>query len=338
MSTESIPLYSRLDPEMTARTRQRLEAAKATVAQSALEYVLFAVFGTAIVIAAIALIITNSDAFRRVPNTIADGIKADRVNILVMQTYKNSGSDAITTDALILMSIKPSTRAVAVTSIPRDLWVKLGRYGQRRLGAALAVGTSAGYPGEGPGLTGDTIQSVLGQPVHGYIRLDRRELAHAIDAVGGIDLVAQQTVYEYAHHARFFRGHRYHFNAAETIRYAFSPYVVGPAADRFAREARQQEIAAAVVAKASEPQIFPRVAALAYADHTNLASRDVAWLANTVDGHAPRCVTLEPYMDTFEVATFADTGEAVRPHNGDFRPVRQLIANVFSQTTAITAK
>jgi len=338
MSTETIALYSRLDPELTARSRMRLEKAKATRGQSVLEYTLFAVFGAAILIAAIALVVTNSASFRHVPNTIADGIRADRVNILVMQTYKNSSSDAIGTDALMLMSIKPSTRAVAVTSIPRDLWVKLGRYGQRRLGAAPSVGSSSGYPGEGPGLTADTIESVLGQPVHGYIRLDRRELAHGIDALGGVDVVAAQNVYEYAHHERFLRGHRYHMNAAETIRYAFSPYVVGPAADRFAREARQQEIIAALFAKASEPQVFPRVAAITFGDHTNLAAGDVAWLANTVDGHTPRCVTLKPFMDTFEVATFADTGEAVGPRNGDFRPVRQLVANVFSQTTAITAK
>ncbi len=331
MSTETIHFYSRLDPEMTARTRARMTQAKATRAQSALEYTLFAVFGASILIAAVALVITNSASFRHVPNTIASGIKADRVNILVLQTYKDSN-----TDALMLMSIKPSTRAVAVTSIPRDLWVKLGRYGQRRLGAAPAVGSSAGYPGEGPGLTADTIASVLGQPVHAYIRFDRRDLAHAIDALGGIDITARQSVYEPAHHDRFIRGHRYHLNAARTIRYAFSADVVGPAADRFAREARQQEVIAALVAKASEPRNFARVAEIAFGDHTNLAPRDVAWLANTVDGHTPRCLTLAPYMDTVEVATFADTGEVVRPRNGDFRPIRQLIANVFSQTTAIT--
>ena len=337
MPEETIPLfYSRLDAELTARTRRKIDVAKATRAQSALEYTLFVVFGTAILIAAIALVVTSSSAFQRVPNTIADGIRADRVNILMMETYKTSGNAADSTDALMLLSIKPSTHAVVVTSIPRDLWVKLGRYGQRRIGAALAVGSSSGYPGEGPGLAADTIESVFGQPVHAYIRLDRQEVAHAVDAVGGVDLSAHQTVYEYAHHTRFFRGHRYHMNAAYAIRYAFSPYVVGPSADRFAREWRQQEIVAALFAKASEPQVFPRLATLLFDGHTNLAPKDIAWLANTVDGRAPRCVTLAPYMDTFEVATFADTGEAVGPHNGDYRPVRQLIANVFSETTAIT--
>src|SRR5438034_11712889 len=43
MTTEIFPLYSRLDPEITARLRARALAAKATTAQSALEYILFAI-------------------------------------------------------------------------------------------------------------------------------------------------------------------------------------------------------------------------------------------------------------------------------------------------------
>src|SRR5438874_9937275 len=82
MTTEIFPLYSRLDPEITARLRARALAAKATTAQSALEYILFAIFGATILIAAIALIVTNSASFRRVPNLVSEGIRADRVNIL----------------------------------------------------------------------------------------------------------------------------------------------------------------------------------------------------------------------------------------------------------------
>jgi LCP family protein required for cell wall assembly len=336
MTTQTFPSYSsRLSPEITARTRRRMAEAKATTAQSALEYILFAVFGTTILIAAIALIVTNSAAFRRVPNLVGEGIRTDRVNILMMQTYRPSDNDVITTDALMLLSIKPSTREVAVTSIPRDLWVKLGNYGQRRLGAAPAVAKSAGYPGEGPGLTADTIETVLEQPVHAYVRLERRDLVKAINAVGGIDINVQQSFIEYRRHERFTRGH-HHLDGQRALRYAFSPFVVGPAADRFAREARQQQIIAALAAKASISQNVARIASLTLSDHTNLTPQQISWVATTVNAREPRRVTLAPYMDTFQVKTIADTGEAVGPRSGDFRQIRDLVANVFTQTAIAT--
>ena len=332
MSSETfLPLYSRLDPEITARTRRRLEEAKATKAQSALEYILFAVFGATILIAAIALVITNTATFRHMPNRIADGIAADRVNILVMETSHNAKSDAIGTDALMLLPIKPSTHEVAVTSMPRDLWVKLGKYGQRKIGAALAVGKSAGYPGEGTGLTADTIQSELGQEVHGYITVDRKELESAIDAVGGVDVDVQHSFYEYATRDRFTKGH-HHVDGATALRYALSPYVLGPANDRFAREARQQQIIAALAAKVTAAGMFERFDIANFGDHTNLEPSHITWLASNINGHEPRRVTLAPYVDTFEVASFAESGEAVRPRAGDFHQLREIVANVFSQT------
>lgn len=332
MSSETLtPLYSRLDPEMTARTRRRFEEAKATKAQSALEYILFAVFGATILIAAIALIVTNTATFKHVPNRIAEGVAADRVNILVMQTARNAKTDAIGTDALMLLSIKPSTHEVAVTSIPRDLWVQLGKYGERRLGAALAVGKSAGYPGEGAGLTADTIQDELGQQVHGYITLDRKDLLRAVDAVGGVDVNVQQSFLEYKQRDRFTRG-RQHLDGERAIRYAISPYVVGPANDRFAREARQQQVIAALAARASAAGIFERLETANFGDHTNLAPSHITWLASNINGHEPRRVTLAPYVDTFEATSFADAGEAVRPRAGDFHQLREIVANVFTQT------
>ena len=337
MTTETFPTpYSRLNPEMTARTRRRLEEAKPTKTQHAIEYVLFAVFGTTILIAAVALIITNSATFRHVPNRVAQGIAADRVNILLLQTYTAPRTNAADTDALMLLSVKPSTHEVALTSIPRDLWVRLGKYGQRRLGMAPIVASSAGYPGDGPGLTADTIENVFGQPVHAYIRLDRHDLLKAISDAGGIDINVAQPIYEYGRRERYERG-PHHLSGQRALRYAFSPFVVGPGADRFAREARQEQVIAALIAKATTTGNAARIASVVAGDHSNLEPSQASWLVSTINTREPRRVTLAPYMDTFEVATFADEGEAVRPHNGDYRPLRALVANVFTPT-ALTSQ
>ena len=330
MTTQPFPpLYSRLDPEITARTRRQIAEAKATKTQSALEYFLFAVFGATILIAAIALVITNSAGFRRVPNRVAEGIAADRVNILVMQTVRNAKTDDVNADALLLLSVKPSTHEAALTSIPRDLWVKLGKYGQRRLADAPAVGKSSGYPGEGAGLTADTIQSAFGQPVHAYVSVDRAELANAVDAVGGIDVNNEQSFLEFKKHERFRRG-AHHLDGEHALLYANSPWILGPANDRFAREGRQQQVIAALVAKASVSN--PAVLSSQLGEHSNLTPRNVAWLRDAMRGRTARRVTLAPYMETFEVATMADIGEAVRPRDATFHQIRAIVANVFGQT------
>lgn len=336
MTTETFPpLYSRLDPEMTARTRRRFEEAKATKTQSAIEYILFAVFGTTILIAAIALVVTNTASFRRVPNSVAAGIAADRVNILVIDTVRNAADRTVDVEALMLLSIKPSTRAVAVTSIPRELMLKLGKYGERRLGTALAVGKSAGYPGEGTGLTADTIQGAFGQQVHAYVTLDRVDLVKAVNAVGGIDINVPQNFYEARHRDRFTRGYR-HLDGPQAMRYALSTHVLGPANQWVAREARQQQVLAALAAKATASTNIERLAWLTPGERTNLTADQIALVGRWIGGTEPRRVTLAPYMDTYEVTTFADDGEAVRPRNGDYAPVRAVIANVFAPATAMT--
>lgn len=335
MSADTLqPLYSRLDPEMTARTRRRLEEAHATKTQSAIEYILFAVFGATILIAAIALVITNTSKFRHVPERIADGIAADRVNVLVLNTEHDG--KVVITEGLMLFSVKPSTHEVAITSIPQDLWVKLGKFGERRLASAVEVGNSGGYPGDGLGLTADVVQNAFGQKIHGYVTLDRTDLVRAVDAVGGIDVNVQQNFLEYRHRTRFTRG-RHHFDGSTAMRYAFAPQVLGPANDRFAREARQQQIVAALLGKASSNPALVAQLSGDLNDRTNIEPAHRAWLQRVVAGREPRRVTLAPYVDTFEVATFADTGEAVRPRKGDFHEMKTIIANVFTQT-AITAK
>jgi hypothetical protein len=62
-----------------------------------------------------------------------------------------------------------------------------------------------------------------------------------------------------------------------------------------------------------------------------LEPQQAAWLGKTIANHTPRFVNLEQYMDTFQVTTFADSGEVVRPRDGSFAKVRSIVANVFSQ-------
>jgi len=329
----STPAFSRLDPETTARLR-RGRAGKATRGQSAVEYTLFGVFGLTIVLSLVALIVINSPQHKMVPNRVADGLTSGRVNILVIGTSTRAGRTD--TDSIMLVSVKPKTHQTAMISVPRDLWVRMGRYGTHRLAAAEAVGQASGYPGEGTGLTADTVEQVTGQPVHAFVRLEGSDLRSTIDAMGGIDVDVRHSFYESKAPDRFYRGPQ-HLDGQRAIRFAKSHAVVGPQGDRFAREMREQQVIGAVMEKLetlSQPQRDRLLRTGVFSgSSTNLESTQIALLTDAVHTNAVQHVSLEPLMTVIDLPSIGDTEEAVQPRGGDYTQLQSIARDVFTSPT-----
>lgn len=330
------PAFSRLDPETTARLRRGTKG-KATRAQSAVEYALFIFFGVTILLSLVAMIVINSPQHKMVPNRVAAGVAQGRVNILVIGTSTRGG--IIDTDSLLLVSVKPKTHQMAMISVPSDLWVKLGRNGTHRLAAAEAVGQASGYPGEGTGLTADTVEQITGQPVHAYVRLEAKDLQSTIDAIGGIDVDVKHNFYESKTRDRFLRGVQ-HMNGERAIRFAKSRRVVGPQNDRFAREVREQQVIAAVLEKLETlPQAqrdrLLRSNIFTGNSSTNLESSQIALLTDTIRTGNVQQVSLEPLMTVIDVPSLGDPAEAVQPRGGDFTQLQSVTRDVFSSPVAV---
>lgn len=323
------PGYSRLDPALVNRLPR--SAARPTRTQSAVELTLFAVFGISIILSAIALVAMYSPSHKLVPNRVADGVRAGRVNVLIIGTSPNGRG--IATQSLTLLSVRPGDDAAAMIALPRDLWVRVGHYGSHRLANAFNIGESSGYPGEGPGLMSDTVENVIGQPVHAYIRVDARDLRTTIDRLGGIDVVIPHAFYDRARQDRFYAGPA-HLTGERAVRYAQSPNVVGPQGAPQARELRQQQIIAAVVQKLTNvtPEVRERLAASGQiaASSTNLTPEQIDDLSTDVRAAQVRSVTLDPLVTQFQVRSFFDAGLAVRPRSGDFTKMQELTRNVFA--------
>ncbi|HET7437700.1 MAG TPA: LCP family protein [Thermoanaerobaculia bacterium] len=329
-------LYSRLPANLTSTHNQHRAPAKATRTQSLLEKVLFAVFGSTILLAAVALYITNTPEHRMVPNKFAAGVKSDRVNVLLIETSvranRPSGMGDVSTESIMMLSIQPSTGKSVLMSIPADLWVKVGRYGERPLRAAHMVGDSSGYPGEGAGLTVDTVEQSIGQPIHAYAAIDIGDVKRLVDSIGGVDVNVEQGLYDFKNRDRFVRG-EHHLNGVRALRYAHSQNVVGPAADRFARESRQQQLFAAALTKVATLRDVTGLGMALDRSHTNLTREQVTMLRDVIRSHGLQRVSLEPYMDIVEVSGVAYRGEAVSPHGGDFDTVRHFAGTVFNIAT-----
>jgi len=249
----AVPAYSRFNPDTLTFRRPPAPKPAPTKVQSAVEVTLFAVFGISLIVAAIGFVALNLPSHRDVPNSIAAGFAAGRVNILVIGMTKVPPPDgdgvAMMTDSMTMLSLRPSTHQLAMIAIPPDLWVRLGHFGMHRLASAQSIGESSGYPGEGPALAIDTIEAATGQQIHAFVRMDDAALQSAIDSLGGVDVPVRTAFYERPARRHFAAGVT-HLDGTNAILFT-SPYVSGPEGKRFEREARQQQVLRAVVEKLS---------------------------------------------------------------------------------------
>jgi LCP family protein required for cell wall assembly len=335
----AVPAYSRLHPDtLTFRRETPTEKPAPTKAQSAVELTLFAVFGISLIVAAIAFFALNSPSHRSVPNSLAAGLAAGRVNILVIGMTKVPPPDGdgveMMTDSLTMLSLRPATHQMAMMAIPPDLWLRVGHFGMHRLASAQSIGESSGYPGEGPALAIDTIQAATGQPVHAFLRMDDAALESTIDALSGVDVVVQKRFYE-RHARRRFTPGLIHLDGNTAMLFT-SPYVAGPQGDQFAREARQQQLLAAVMTKLTRADAATRARALTASaaspiSATNLTRAQFDQLTAALgDGNSVRYVSLQPFVDKVEVQSFSEkAGLAFTPHGGDFTRIRALADGLF---------
>jgi polyisoprenyl-teichoic acid--peptidoglycan teichoic acid transferase len=79
-------------------------------------------------------------------------------------------------DTMILVRLDPKKGATAMMSLPRDLLVDIPGHGRDKLNAAFALGEDA--------LTLKTIRSLLGIPIHHYVRVTFWGFKQAVDRLG----------------------------------------------------------------------------------------------------------------------------------------------------------
>src|SRR5664279_3282734 len=111
-----------------------------------------------------------------------------RVNILVMGIGGAGHDGPNLSDTMMVMSLDPKTKDVAMLSIPRDLYVKIPGHGSGKINAANAYG--------GPALAEQVVENVIGVPIHYYAVMDFSGFKQAVDAVGGVDINVAAPLYD----------------------------------------------------------------------------------------------------------------------------------------------
>lgn len=125
-----------------------------------------------------------------------------RVNILIAGIGGEGHPGGDLADTIIIASIDPFAKEVAMLSVPRDMYVDIPDYWSTRINAAHSIGEEFEfeggdeYPDGGMGLLEKTLEETLDIPIHYYLRVDFSAFKHAVDAVDGIVLDVETPVYD----------------------------------------------------------------------------------------------------------------------------------------------
>src|SRR3990167_7312250 len=177
-----------------------------------------------------------------------------RTNILILGMDKRSPGNhnvsSILTDTIMVVSIDEKGEKPVVISVPRDLWVPETKSKINEVNTLSSQNIN---------LTKKAVETVIGMPIHYYVLVGFDAFKDSVDAVGGIDVIVDETFDDYIYPIEGMEdaipeGLRYeylHFDAGSqtmngetALKYARSRHSTNlNEQGDFARARRQQKVA-----------------------------------------------------------------------------------------------
>lgn len=177
------------------------------------------------------------------------GQPEDRINILLFGIGGAGHDGAFLTDTIIIASIKPSTKQLALISVPRDMIVLIpGGYGYRKINSADSYGEEI-QKGRGAEFAAQVIEKVFTIPIHYYARVDFKAFKEIIDRVGGVEVYIDRDFTDqefptdnYKYRTISFKKGLQTLNGQNALDFARSRHGNNSEGSDFARARRQQKI------------------------------------------------------------------------------------------------
>jgi LCP family protein required for cell wall assembly len=184
-----------------------------------------------------------------------------RVNVLLLGIGDPGHAGESLTDTIMVASYDPKTKDVAMLSLPRDLYVKV-------YGSMVKINTAYYYGeqnkvGSGSEVAKQTVSTVLGIPIHYFIRVDFSGLKQAVDSVNGVDITVPKTLVDSEYPCEkneslncgysILSGPQ-HLNGSAALKYVRCRK--GDCGDDFGRARRQQDVLVALRQKAGTLNFF----------------------------------------------------------------------------------
>jgi len=280
------------------------------------------------------------------------GEENDRINILLLGMGGAKHEGGFLTDTIILASLKPSTKQVALISIPRDLTAPAS--GWRKINSVNAYAEQK-EPGSGGPATAAAISELLQEPITYFIRVDFTGFERIIDEIGGVEINVENSFDDYTYPIAgqednpnyYSRFEHLHFdagwqkmNGSTALKYARSRHALGVEGSDFARAKRQQLLIEAVKNKLLSRQTLlnPSVLSKLVEEFnqdvsTNLNVWEIIRLWNLTKDIKNEQVINKVLSDAPNGLLSPSIGEdgayILIPRSGNFSEIRNMVQTIF---------
>ncbi len=183
-----------------------------------------------------------------------------RINILLLGIGGANHPGGLLTDTIMVASIDPVNKKVALLSIPRDLYTPIYGDAKNKINYAHAYGEQyKKNEGGGPVISKKTVSWLLDLPIHYYIRADFTGFTDLIDTLGGVDVYVEKAINDPYYPDAKMIGYepfsisagQHHLDGKTALKYARSRETTSD----FDRARRQQQILQALKDKATSTGI-----------------------------------------------------------------------------------
>lgn len=274
------------------------------------------------------------------------GEENDRINILLLGIGGPGHDGPYLSDTNIIVSVKPSTKEVAMISIPRDLGVKIDDYGVYRINYADALGESK-YPDQGGEYARKVFSETFNLDIPYYVRVNFNAFEQLVNAVGGVDIEVTKpfTDYsfpgpDYSYQTVSFASGTQHMDGTRALQYSRSRHGTNGENSDFARSRRQQQIISALKEKVfsfgtiTSPSTLQKIwSSLSNNIATNLEFSQMLYmasLARNIDTGKVKNLVLDSGPTGYLYSYIAQSGAfMLAPKGGNLNAINLAIANIF---------
>ncbi|MFO7682307.1 MAG: LCP family protein [Chloroflexota bacterium] len=188
----------------------------------------------------------------------------DRVTILLLGIDQRCDEIGPThTDSMMLVTLNPMSLSAGVLSLPRDMWVEIPGFDVDRINQAHYYGEAYEYPGGGPALAVETVESFLGVQIDYYAAVNFDAFIEIVNQIGGIDITVPEAIEDTAYPDRCYgydpftiEAGDHHLNGEMALKYARTRATLGGDVDR---AGRQQAVVLAVREKVLSLDMVPQL-------------------------------------------------------------------------------
>jgi LCP family protein required for cell wall assembly len=262
---------------------------------------------------------------------------------------------AYLTDTVMLASLKPSSKEVALISFPRDMVSPTNNWRKINSINAYAEQKEEGSGGEE---TMKSMEELLQLPIHYYVRVDFKGFVNIIDELGGIEINVENTFDDYTYpiygqednpdyYSRFEHLHidegPQTMSGTLALKYSRSRHAFGIEGSDFARAKRQQLVLEAAKNKllSSKTLLNPVIITKLINEFSqNIATNLDVWemirlwnLFKDVDRSKIINKVLNDAPDNFLIASKGEDGAYILiPRSGNFAEIKGMIRNIFNNS------